>query len=204
MTLDHRPVSLLAGAVFAGLSLSACAGPAVVAGAGAQTMVTAAQERKLLDAVDDKTIQLRINARFIDADPDLFVRVETEIVEGRVLLTGNVPRPENRVEAARLTWQVAGVREVLNEIAVNDRSGVIDYFKDSWITTQLRTKMITDADIFDINFSVETVNAVVYLMGIAQDEAELGRITGHARTIPGVRRVISHVRMKDDPRRGKS
>lgn len=204
MRLSNRQLRCFAGAVLALGALSACSGPAVVAGVGAQGMVAAAQERKLVDAVDDKTIQLRINARFIDADPDLFRRVETEIVEGRVLLTGNVPKPEDRVEAARLTWQVAGVREVLNEIAVNDRSGVVDYFKDSWITAQLRTKLIGDAEISDINYSVETVNGVIYLMGIAQDEAELARVTGHARNIAGVRRVISHVRLKDDPRRGKS
>lgn len=202
MTLPPRPIILLAALMVAALGLSGCAG--VVAGAGAQGLVAAAQERKLLDAVDDKTIQLRINARFLNYDANLFRRVETEIVEGRVLLTGNVPRPEDRVEAARLTWQVAGVREVLNEIAVNDRSGILNYFKDSWITTRLRAKMITDAEIVDINYSVETVNGIVYLIGIAQDEAELKRLTGHARTLSGVRRVISHVRMKDDPRRPAS
>lgn len=202
MTLSPRPIILLAALMVAALGLSGCAG--VVAGAGAQGLVAAAQERKLLDAVDDKTIQLRINARFLNHDANLFRRVETEIVEGRVLLTGNVPRPEDRVEAARLTWQVAGVREVLNEIAVNDRSGILNYFQDSWITTRLRAKMITDAEIVDINYSVETVNGIVYLIGIAQDEAELKRLTGHARTLSGVRRVISHVRMKDDPRRPAS
>ncbi len=202
MTLPPRPIILLAALMVAALGLSGCAG--VVAGAGAQGLVAAAQERKLLDAVDDKTIQLRINARFLNHDANLFRRVETEIVEGRVLLTGNVPRPEDRVEAARLTWQVAGVREVLNEIAVNDRGGILNYFKDSWITTRLRAKMVTDAEIVDINYSVETVNGIVYLIGIAQDEAELKRLTGHARTLSGVRRVISHVRMKDDPRRPAS
>ncbi len=202
MTLSPRPIILLAALMVAALGLSGCAG--VVAGAGAQGLVAAAQERKLLDAVDDKTIQLRINARFLNHDANLFRRVETEIVEGRVLLTGNVPRPEDRVVAARLTWQVAGVREVLNEIAVNDRGGILNYFKDSWITTRLRAKMITDAEIVDINYSVETVNGTVYLIGIAQDEAELKRLTGHARTLSGVRRVISHVRMKDDPRRPAS
>ncbi|MEE8247287.1 MAG: BON domain-containing protein [Alphaproteobacteria bacterium] len=202
MTLSPRPIILLAALMVAALGLSGCAG--VVAGAGAQGLVAAAQERKLLDAVDDKTIQLRINARFLNHDANLFRRVETEIVEGRVLLTGNVPRPEDRVEAARLTWQVAGVREVLNEIAVNDRGGILNYFKDSWITTRLRAKMVTDAEIVDINYSVETVNGIVYLIGIAQDEAELKRLTGHARTLTGVRRVISHVRMKDDPRRPAS
>ena len=201
MSPSRRQLCALAGLLCAAV-LPGCAGPAVVAGAGAQAMVASAQERKFADAVDDQTIQIRINSRFVSANPDLFLRVKTEVVEGRVLLTGKVPKPEHRVEAARLTWQVGGVREVLNEIAVTDRSGVMDYFKDAWITTQLRTRMVTDANIVDINYSLETVNGVVYLMGIAQDQAELGRVRGHARNISGVRRVISHVRMKSDPRRG--
>lgn len=195
---------LLAAAAAALLLLPGCEPTGVIVGATAQVGVAVAQERDLMDAADDKTIQLKINARFLDADPALFRRVETEIVEGRVLLTGNVPRPEDRVEAARLVWQVNGVREVLNEIAVNDRSGVVDYFKDSWITTKLRAKMIADGEILDINYSVETVNGVVYLMGIAQDEAEVERIVLHARDIAGVRRIVNHVRLKSDPRRAGS
>ena len=38
-------------------------------------------------------------------------------------------------------------------------------------------------------------------MGIAQDQAELERVTGHASNIKGVSRVVSFVLLKDDPRR---
>jgi len=41
----------------------------------------------------------------------------------------------------------------------------------------------------------------VYLMGIAQDEAELSQVAEHARNIGGVKDVVSHVVLKDDPRR---
>ena len=61
--------------------------------------------------------------------------------------------------------------------------------------------MTIDPEVFDINYSVETVNGVIYLMGIAQSKVELERVTDHARELAGVRRIISHVRMKDDPRR---
>ena len=52
-----------------------------------------------------------------------------------------------------------------------------------------------------INYSVETVNGTVYLLGIAQDEAELVRVIEHARGIEDVKQVVSHVVVKDDPRR---
>ena len=118
-----------------------------------------------------------------------------------MLLTGVVLTPEDRIEAGRLAWTVNGVKEVLNEVAVSDKSSVADFAKDTWITTQLRTKLLGDRLVSDINYSIETVNGTIYLMGIAQSEAELERVTGHARTIRGVQRVVSHVRLKTDPAR---
>lgn len=174
--------------------------PALV-GTSATVGVSAAQERSVGHAVDDTTIHAEVSSNLLQVSEKLFINVGVEVVEGRVLLTGAVPKPEDRVEAARLTWKVNGVKEVLNEIEVNDKSGLVDFAKDTWITTQMRTKMLTDSKISDINYSVETVNAVIYLMGIAQNQAELDRVTTHARNISGVRKVVSHVILKDDPRR---
>jgi osmotically-inducible protein OsmY len=183
----------------AAAALQGCV-PAVV-GAGATAGVAVAQERSVGAAIDDATIELNVNSALLQKSQALFGQVGVESVEGRVLLTGLVPRPEDRVEAGRLAWTVDGVREVLNEVGVTDKSGLVDYAKDVWITTQLRGKLIGDRTVSDINYSIETVNGVIYLMGIAQSEAELERVTGHARTIRGVNRVVSHVRLKNDPAR---
>ena len=53
----------------------------------------------------------------------------------------------------------------------------------------------------NINYTIETVNRIVYLMGIAQDQAEIDRVTTHARQVRYVRRVVSHVQLKNDPHR---
>ncbi len=195
------PANLVAGIALIALAfgLGGCAG--AVVGAGATAGVAVAQERSVGDAVDDASIQLAINEALLQKDEKLFSRVGIEVVEGRVLLTGSVIKPEDRVEAARLTWQVDGIKEVLNEIQVTDRGGIVNYLKDGKITTQLRFQMLRDRAILDINFSVETVNGVVYLMGIAQDQAELDKLINHARNIAGVVKVINHVRLKTDPRR---
>lgn len=184
--------------------LSACAGPILLAGGAAGAGIVAAQERSVGAAVDDTAIQLQIRHHLFQASEDLFNRVGSEVHEGRVLLTGVVPTPEDRVEAVRLAWQANGVQEVLNEIQVSDRDGIIDYFKDAKITAQLRFQMLRDRDVSDINFSVETVNGIVYLMGIARTGSELEKITTHARNIAGVQKVISHVRLSGGRPREKS
>ena len=93
------------------------------------------------------------------------------------------------------------VREVLNELEINDRSTLRDYAKDVWITAQLKFRLLGDKNVLAINYTVDTLNGVVFLFGIAQDKKELDRATSHARNIKGVVKVISHVVLKDAPKR---
>ena len=178
----------------AALAISGCE-PSAMASGGASVGIAVAQERSIGAAVDDTIIASQIVSNFYQFDIELLRLVSAEVVEGRVLLTGNVPNPVNRVDAVRVTWQVDGVTEVLNEIQVSNQTGLKDFALDLWISTQFRTKMLLDKDIRAINYNVETVNRVIYLIGIARSELELKRITNHARTIENVQKVISHVRI---------
>lgn len=180
------------------LALQGCVAAAV--GGGATVGVAVAQERSVADAIDDTAIHAAVNHQLLQKDVDLFRKVGVEVIEGRVLLTGKVKKPEHRIEAVRLTWQAEGVKEVINEIQVTDKDGVADFARDAWISTQLKTKLLFDKHISAINYNIETVNNVVYIIGIAQDKDELERATNHARTIPHVRKVVSHVRLKGAPK----
>lgn len=181
--------------------LSGCSTTGVLVGAGATLGITAAQERSMGDAIDDASIRLQLNGVLFNHPSALFEQVSIEVVEGRVLLTGNVARPQDRIEATRLAWTVGGVREVINEMQIADRSSILDDAADLWINTQLRARMLADADVLSINYTIETQNGVVHLLGVAQSEAELTRVTNHARVIRGVRKVVSHVLLRTDPRR---
>lgn len=189
------------GLVLALLALPGCV-PLVVAG-GTEAAVVVAQERSVGNAIDDAGILLGIKNLYAKQDyRDLLANIEIKVVEGRVLLTGNVDKPDSQIEAVRLAWQVQGVREVINEVQVSDQSGFWNYARDVWISTQIRTRLLTEKGVRSINFSVITVNQTVYLMGIAQDQVELNKVTHIASTTGYVQRVVSYVQLKDDPRRG--
>ena len=49
------------------------------------------------------------------------------------------------------------------------------------------------------NFSVDCIRSTIYLVGVAQNEAELQRAIDHARDIPYVRNVVTDVRIKGQP-----
>jgi len=185
----------------AGLSLTLGACAPVVVGAGAAVGVTAAQERGFKGAIADAEIRLDINHLWFQKSTSLYSKVNLQVQEGRVLLTGNVPDPEARLDAVRLAWQATGVIEVINEIEVNDTSSLLDGARDEWISTELGARILVDRAIASINYSIETVNQVVYLIGIAQSQAELDRVIAYAKDIAFVRRVIDYVRLKDDPAR---
>ena len=178
----------------AGLALGACA--PVVVGAGAVAGVAAAQERGLKGAAADTKIRLQINRLWLEESAALYRKINLQVQEGRVLLTGQVPAPEARVTAVRLAWQAEGVAEVINEIELGDKSSLLDAARDQWIAAELRARLLADGAIASINYSIETVDGLVYLIGVARDQAELDRALAHARSIRYVRRVLNYMRLK--------
>lgn len=194
-----RPALTLAALLAASTALSGCVG--MVIGAGATAGVAASEERGIEGAAEDAKIRAEINEAWFRKNVDMFSKVTLAISEGRVLLTGLVPTEQVREDAVNLTWQVAGVREVYNEILVQDSSGFIDGARDVRIQQEIKSRMLFDKEISNINYTVDVTNGTVYLLGIAQSDTELNRVIGHAREVSAVKNVISYVRLKTDPRR---
>lgn len=189
---------LRACAAAVALALSACSATGVAVTAGAATAVAASEERGLGGAISDTAIEAQINALLLQHDFETFRNVSVHAYEGRVLLAGLVEKSQMRVDAVRLVWQTDGVKEVINEIEVSDQGGVEAYTRDAWISTQLRTRLLLDKEIKSINYSVETVDATVFLMGFARSDEELARVEAHARNLSYVRRVVSYVRVASE------
>lgn len=194
----HRSIALIA-LLAAAPALSGCVG--MVIGAGATAGVAASEERGLEGAAEDAKIRVAINEAWFRHNVDMYSKVTLAISEGRVLLTGTVPSEQVRDDAVRLTWQVAGVREVYNELLISESSGLIDGARDLRIQQEIKSRMLFDKEISNINYTVDVTDGTVYLLGIAQSETELNRVIGHAREVSAVRNVINYVRLKTDPRR---
>ena len=178
--------------------VGACTPIGAAAGAGATAGSLSVQERGFKTGVKDTVVLAKINQSWLEHDFNIFAKITAKVVEGRVLLTGTVPKIDNRIDAVRLTWQIEGVNEVLNEIEISDQSDLLDVTRDAWVTAQLRLKLTVDGKIKAINYAIDTVKGVVYLMGIAQDSTELERVTAHARNLNYVRRIVSYVRLKNE------
>ncbi len=189
-----HPVLILMGLlVFSLAGLSGCA--SAVIGGGAAVGTAAYQERGIQGVARDMATATRMRTRFLDTGQAYVTGVGVEVYEGRVLLTGTLADENMRATAVGLAWKTDGVKDVINEIQIGKET-LRDWAKDSWITAQLHSKITFDQKILAINYSIETVNRIIYLIGIAQNQVELDRVIAHARTINYVSRVITHVRVK--------
>lgn len=180
-----------------GASLQGCVG--AVIGAGATVGTAAMEERGIAGVTDDAALRIRLNGLFSGKDERLWRKVGLQVYMGRVLLTGAVETEDMRAEAVRLAWSAEGVKEVINEMQIAQSGGATGFARDTWITTLLTSALLFDKDVSSINYSVESVGGTVYLIGLAQDRAELNRVMNHARGMSYVKKVVNYVQIKRPP-----
>lgn len=179
--------------------VTGCLAPLVIGG-GAAVGTLAVREKGVTGTMSDSQISMVIKAKLYSYNTDLHARVTVNVEGGEVLLTGSVQNQEWPVEAERIAWEASGVKKVLNNIEVvdNDDIGVGIYAKDSWITTQLKSKLLFGDDIRSLNYSVKTVGGVAYIMGIAQNKEELNKVLEIASKTSGVTKVVNYTKVRGE------
>ncbi len=179
--------------------LSGCF-PTVFTGA-AVSATEFAKDRPAGDTLKDIRIATAIKASFAKKNfRELYTKIQVEVVQGRVLYTGRIDKEEDAINAVQIAWEQEGVVEVINELKVDKNSGnfnLVQYTRDSLITSQIKSKIFVDRSIKFVNYTVITVNDVVYLFGIARSEEELQKVANIAANIHGVSKVVSHAKVDE-------
>jgi osmotically-inducible protein OsmY len=139
-----------------------------------------------------------VKAAIYKISPDVHARIGVNVQEHEVLLTGTAASNEIKETVESEVWQVAGVKQVYNDVEISDTAPIINYHKDAWITSQVKAKLLANPTIRSLNYSVKTVNNVVYIFGIARSVEELDTVKGIASHVRGALRVMSYVRLRDN------
>ena len=162
--------------------------------------VVAAKDNTLTEAVDDARISASIKRHFISKGfRALYAKISVNVVDGRVLYTGKVSSDQDIITAVDIAWEQKGVREVMNELRVDEKRSYFDaaeYAMDLWITSRIKTKTITERDIKFINYIIITSGGVVYISGMARSQEELDKVVHIASEIHGVKKVMVHAKIK--------
>ena len=186
--------------IFISLSIlliySGCAQVAV--GGISKSVLVAKEERTVGTFIDDTVIAARLKNLYFNNNEKIFFNVDVEVNEGRVLLTGTVETSDIRIEATKLAWGISEVVTVINEIQISDSDNVLDYADDLVITTKINAKLLINKEINNLNYNIDTVNKIVYVIGIAQNKNELANVIDIINSVYGVKEVINYVRLKED------
>ena len=178
-------------------TIYSCTPGGVLASGSATTMVVAEGDRTLGTVVDDATIKINISSNLLSSSTNLFVNVNTSVIEGRVLLTGIVDTQEIRIEAVRKVWEVDGVREVINEIEIGSKTTIKEYANDLWITTQVKALAAKTIGLRALSYNFETIKGKVYIAGITSRPEQLNQIIETTKTIKGVKEIVNYVIIKE-------
>ena len=193
-TAPRRQQRRLSIYLVATLALAGCS-PTVLSLA-ADGAYTASEERTLDDVVDDNGIKLELNKLLLDDGLGLFKDVGTVVYRRHVYLVGDVKKAEDKARASAIARVPEKVTGLTNDIQVTDEGGVVALVDDILIEKVIQTDYLFDSDIDSSNFRVRSVNGVVYLIGLAESQAELDKAVAIVDARDDVRRIVNYVKVQ--------
>ncbi|MCQ4270785.1 MULTISPECIES: BON domain-containing protein [Pseudomonas] len=167
---------------------------------GCSSVLTATRDKPIDDdrgtrtigsKIDDSLIETKAAVNIAKANPDLDQNSHIVVASynGVVLLAGQTPRADLKNLAEQSAAAVQRVKRVHNELQVLPPSSALARSNDSWLTTKIKTQMLTDSVIPGSRIKVITENGIVYLLGlVTHQEANLA--TNKVQSVSGVQKIV--------------
>ena len=174
--------------LFAVSQLQGCA-TAVVA--GTVTAVSAVNDpRSLGTQIDDSSIEVKAMLELMKDDGlDKHTHLNVISYNGAILVVGQAPNQFLVDTAVKILKTIKGVKQVHNQIKRGTPVSFTTKTNDAWITTKVKTDLLTDDNVKGHDIKVVTENKVVYLMGLVSEE-QGNKAAQIAANISGVEQVI--------------
>ena len=153
--------------------------------------------------IDDTIMQKNLSARLALTDKKYFLSVQSEVLDGRIFLSGKVDEPEEKIKITKMAWETKGTRSVKNAITIKGQSNFKSTAKDILITSQLRSALIFNKKTKARNYTLETINKNIYIFGIAMDEEEKKEVINEANKIYNVEKIFPSIYLSTELSRNK-
>ena len=153
--------------------------------------------------IDDTIMQKNLSARLALANKKYFISIQSEVLDGRIFLSGKVEEPEEKIKITKMAWETKGVRSVKNAITIKGQSSFKSTAKDILITSQLRSALIFNKNTKARNYTLETINKNIYIFGIAMNEEERKEVINEANKIYDVEEVFPSIYLATELSRNK-
>ena len=153
--------------------------------------------------IDDTIMQKNLSARLALSDKKYFLSIQSEVLDGRIFLSGKVDNAEEKIKITKMAWETKGVRSVKNAITIKGQSNFKNTAKDILITSQLRTSLILNKKTKARNYTLETINQNIYIFGIAMDRDEKQQVINEASKIYDVKEIYPSIYLATELSRNK-
>ena len=153
--------------------------------------------------IDDTIMQKNLSARLALSDKKYFLSIRSEVLDGRIFLSGKVDNAEEKIKITKMAWETKGVRSVKNAITIKGQSNFKNTAKDILITGQLRTSLILNKKTKARNYTLETINQNIYIFGIAMDREEKQQVINEASKIYDVKEIYPSIYLATELSRNK-
>tara|TARA_B100002052_G_scaffold125326_1_gene114989 strand:+ start:21 stop:614 length:594 start_codon:yes stop_codon:yes gene_type:complete len=156
--------------------------------------------RTLGTQIDDGIMDKNLDAKLLLLNKNYFLSVNTQVLDGRIFITGKVDDPEEKLKITKLAWEIQGARSVKNDLKIKEKFNFKQSAKDVLITSQLRTAIVFNKKIKSANYSIDTYKKKIYIYGIAETKEEQSLVIEEAKQILDVEDVISSILLLEDLR----
>ena len=153
--------------------------------------------------IDDTIMQKNLSARLALTDKKYILSIQSEVLDGRIFLSGKVNDAEEKIKITKMAWETKGVRSVKNAIVIKGQSNFRSTAKDILITSQLRSALIFNKKTKARNYTLETINQNIYIFGIAMDIEEKKEVLNEAEKIYDVKDIYPSIYLATELSRNK-
>ena len=191
-----KKVSLIALYSLSLVSLQGCITAAVVGTAAVATKV-ATDPRSAGRQVDDETLEEKVAYNLNkDAQLQQEARINVVAYNGKVLLIGQVPNESAKETAKNVAAGVDGVNEIYNELRTGEKISVAQIAKDSWITTNIKSRLFVNSEVKATEVKVITENGEVFLIGqLSSSQSDAAaEVARHVNGVSKVVKVITYAK----------
>ena len=181
------------------LNLQSCAAP-IIGGVGAIALSSSAQEKGLGTSINDKVTFVKLRNAIYDWNPSVSENVSISVDNGSVLVTGKLKNIDTKIQLTKIIWEVNGVKEVNNKVQISEVTNFKNIAKDLASLGEIKARLMASKKLNSLNFSVDVVNNIAYISGIASSEEEISIVTKIAQEARFIKEVQNFVKVNKDKR----
>ena len=172
------------------LFLNSCA---IVTTAGSLVGSASTSTRGFSGTIEDTYLMSKIISKITVMKLSNFSNITVSVINGKVLLAGNIENQEKRLELIKKVWWIDGVREIYNELEIGPPISFSEKTEDFIFEVKINNRLLLEPGIYSNNYNVDVVNGNVYVMGVSSDIEEKTKIEKFLNSMDDIKRLFLFV-----------